>query len=427
MLLDQLILAKNRIKDRLQESLMVIIGLGFGIAVVSIVITVVYNFNNMINQESESEWYRNIFVIPSEYMYNNDSSIQKIGNLDSPKINFSMGYMEEIKKFCPTIDFAFYRLWINLEPSNFEEYSENRPWWESSLSGIGISEDYLKFLGMEIDKGSFFSQEDFENGSNVIIIGGNLAHKLFPNGNGLGKVLSYNNLDYTIVGILKVDYGTASPSEIEDLKESPWDNNNGIMLPYTNVINVNEWNTIDQMTFGVSSNKDLKKGVKEISTYLKRDFPNNEVYIESSLDWSGNDEETFIKVLYVIGLIAFICLIIATLNNLNLMLARVLRQKKGLGISISLGATKRDIFTSVFIESALLGVLGGILGILLSIIFGAVIGNIISSFDTWASMDLSIVSIFASLILSLILTIIFSIYPGIEATRISPSMVLREE
>lgn len=427
MILDQTLLALKRIKERLQESIMVILGLGFGIAVVSVVLCILTDFNKMISSEADSEWRRNIYVFPKEFGETTNSVVTKIGNIDSPEIDFSLEYMESIKEFCPTIKYAYQRFWIELIKGSDEEFSENNSWWEGDMNAYGISEDFLPYLKMEINVGSNFTQEDYNNGNNVIILGGNLAKLLFNDDNPIGKSLYYNELEYKILGVLKEQYDNSSPKEIEKRKGNQWDQNNQIFLPYTTVATFREWDRMDSMIFGVEHGKDLAKGVREIKTFLKRDFTNNELGVESSLDWGTESEETFIQVLTVVGFIAVICLIIATLNNLNLMLARVLRQKKGLGISVALGSTKKDLFNGVFIESAILGLLGGFLGIILAIIFGYFLEKLLSSFDTFASVNMNITNLLISLGISLLLTAIFSIYPGIEATRTSTSLVLREE
>lgn len=427
MLLDQIHLALKRIKDRLQESIMVILGLGFGIAVVTTVLCILSDFNSLISNQSDSEWMRNIYVYPKEYSNSsNNSSIQKIGNRESPKINFTLDYLNDIKKICPTIDYAYFRLWINMEPDSNEEFSENTSWWQGEMGAMGITEDYLPFIKMNVGKGSNFSADDYENGRNVLIIGGNLAKKLFHDKNPVGLSLNYNNMEYKVIGVLEENYENSTPSQIEDRKENRWDNNNRIYLPYTSVQNYREWFTIDSMIFGVKHGVDLSKAVKEIRSYLARDYPHNEVAIESSLDWNSNND-SFIQVLTVIGFISLISLVIATLNNLNLMLARVLRQRKGMGISIALGSTKIGLFKGVFIESILLGIMGALLGTVLAFIFSHFTGKLLSSFDTFAAVNMSIKNLLISIGLSLLLTAIFSIYPGIEATKTNTTLVLRED
>ncbi len=406
---------------------MVILGLGFGIAVVSTVLCIITDFNTMMAGHADSEWRRNIYVFPKEYSNSEGSAVTKVGIMDSEKINFTMDYMNSIKQICPTIDYAFFQGWMPLESNSSDEFSENNSWWEGNLSGNGVSEDFLSFLKMDIQKGSNFASDDYENSNNVVILGGNIAKKLFIDENPVNQTLYYNDTEYIVTGVLKESYDNSSPKEIEERKENQWDINNRLFLPYTTISTFHEEDVIDSMVFGVEYGADLSKGVKEIKTFLKRDYNNNELTIESSLDWGNNESETFLQVLTVVGFISLICLIIATLNNLNLMLARVLRQRKGLGISIALGSTKRDLFNGVFIESALLGLMGGVVGIGLAVVFSHFFGKLLSSFDTFASITISGKNLLISFGLSMLLTAVFSIYPGIEATRTSTSLVLREE
>ena len=68
----------------------------------------------------------------------------------------------------------------------------------------------------------------------------------------------------------------------------------------------------------------------------------------------------------IIALFASIGLVIAVINILNLMLARVLRRVKSIGLSIALGSSKQGVFSQFLLEAVVLGFLGAGLGIGLS-------------------------------------------------------------
>ncbi len=65
----------------------------------------------------------------------------------------------------------------------------------------------------------------------------------------------------------------------------------------------------------------------------------------------------------IIGIFASLGLIIAVINILNLMLARVLKRTKSIGLSMALGSSRRLVFRQFVSEASFLGLVGSALGI----------------------------------------------------------------
>lgn len=422
MLLDQLYFASKRIKERFLESLMVVLGLGLGIGIVTAIFAATISFNKEINDNTSRPWLRQLRIMPASHMWS-DEPIYKIGQKDSQDIFFELSELEEVKQLCSSIDYGFIQFWLSFNTSPEGEFSGDTSWWERSIQGNGVSNDFFPFNKLELSKGTLFSQEDFDNSNRVMVIGENIAQKLFKDREPIGQKLTYEDITYTVIGILKAHYDTKEKEIIEDLKDREWDKNNKIYIPYTSVPWFSQWNKITELSFGVENPDNVRKAVKELNSYIKKDYKENEAIVEHSLDNQEKGNQALSKMLFVIGLIGVTALIIAALNNLNLMLARVLRQKKEMGISLALGSTKKGLFINVLIETSILGILGGAFGIILSKVFVHII-NVISE---GSRIKMGIVPLIISIGLSVILTFLFSVYPGIEATKTNPSTVLRQD
>jgi putative ABC transport system permease protein len=70
----------------------------------------------------------------------------------------------------------------------------------SSFSGVPI--DYLKIMGLTIERGRDFTQFDYDTASNVAIINKNIVESLFRNKNPLGEKVTINNKEYIVIGTL---------------------------------------------------------------------------------------------------------------------------------------------------------------------------------------------------------------------------------
>lgn len=71
----------------------------------------------------------------------------------------------------------------------------------------------------------------------------------------------------------------------------------------------------------------------------------------------------------LIGMLASVGLVIAVINILNLMLARVLKRTKAVGLSMALGSSRGQVFRQFMLEAVVLGLAGSVLGIALSFAF----------------------------------------------------------
>ncbi len=434
MFTDLIGLAFKRMKGRMVESIVVIISLGFGLAIVSTVIGIIITFNTQISEVSDNPWQRRIYVYPAAYQdAGYDNTVTKIGSKEVlEKISFFESDIRLFKESCPSVDYTIIEEWVELIEPIFDESdaggdTQSGNWWEVNPASNGINEDYLDFFGFEIESGTMFSEDDYENSHNVIILGGTIKQLLFADIDPVGEVLTYDDLDYTIIGYLKEKYPKSSERKLEEMKMEKWDHNNRVYLPYTTKSWHYKVKKVERFSLGIKDVAKLEAAVAEINYFIESEYPGGKINVESSLDWENDFEDTVIRLLKIMGFIAFVSLIIAALTNLNLMLAKVVKEKKGLGISQALGASKKTVFINTLLESSVLGILGTILGLILLVLFTYVFGMILDGSDTDVSLTLTAKNIVINLIMAIFITGLFSIFPAIEATKVMPSQVLRED
>lgn len=429
MLLDLFKLAILRVKNRLLESIIVILSLGFGLAIVSTVISMMVTFNSEFVDINDSPFKRNIEVLPIEWGMDEMTAVQKIGTLDAlDRVYFTQADIDLFKESCPSIKYAIIDEWVELVPDSYElSPDESINWWEVSPAARGINHDYFNFHNIDIEEGSLFSEDDYTNGNNVIILGGNIKTLLFQDKNPVGEVVTYDNTDYRIIGYIKETYETTSKQEIEGMRSNRWTDQNMLYIPYTTKSWRDDSSRFDSFSLGVESGLELEKGLEEVNLFLSMEYPGGSVHSVSYLDWGNDTKNTTNRILKVIAFIAMVSLLIAALTNLNLMLARVLRDKKGFGISQALGATKKILFVNTLMESLFIGFLGTILGLILMVLFTFFVGEILGASGSVALISLNINNFLINLALAIFVTGLFSIFPAIEASKIQPSKVLRED
>jgi len=130
----------------------------------------------------------------------------------------------------------------------------------------------------------------------------------------------------------------------------------------------------------------------------------------------------------VLGIIALISLIVASVNITNTMYTAVLERTKEIGIMKAVGAKNSDVFTIFVLESGILGMLGGILGVVVGYIVATIGGGIA------AGAGYSLLKpifpwylIMGCIMFATIVGTIAGMLPAIQASRQKPVDSLRYE
>ncbi len=140
----------------------------------------------------------------------------------------------------------------------------------------------------------------------------------------------------------------------------------------------------------------------------------------SSNDLNNDAQLRLISI--VIAAFASTALVAASLNIMNLMLARVLKRSHDIGIQRSLGATANTIIWRFLSEAVLLGILGGLLGVAAGYGLHKVYENYQKTFYGegfgYVATGFSPVAALIGFGVALAVSVIFGLYPAIRASRL---------
>jgi putative ABC transport system permease protein len=286
-----------------------------------------------------------------------------------------------------------------------------------NIAILGIDNNYLKTSGMELEKGRDFTPHEMTFGSTAIIIGSEVAKKLFDNEDPLGKIVSVNANKYRVVGVLKskgasMGFGGdrncfITLSHLRQKYYSP-DMNFTINFMVTGQ---------EMMDAAVDESTGLFKVIRKLKPSEEENF---------SITKSDSISQMLIENLKYVTLaaiiIALITLLGASVGLMNIMLVAVSERTREIGVRKALGATNKTIQNQFLVESVVITELGGLLGI----IFGITLGNLVSHY-TGGSFAIPWFWILVSLFVSLAVGLISGIYPAIKASKLSPIESLRFE
>ncbi|WP_130619516.1 ABC transporter permease [Dyella amyloliquefaciens] len=123
--------------------------------------------------------------------------------------------------------------------------------------------------------------------------------------------------------------------------------------------------------------------------------------------------------------LAFGFLLVCLVNTVGLMLAKFLRRAGELGVRRALGASKREVFAQLLVESGVIGLAGGIGGLLLAMIGLWLVRREPSEYAALAHLDVSM--LLTTFLLAIGSTLLAGLLPAWRACQITPALQLKSQ
>jgi putative ABC transport system permease protein len=282
----------------------------------------------------------------------------------------------------------------------------------------GATERYFDIKNLTIEQGRPFSSQEVRGGVPVVVVGSEVADKLYAGRDPIGKPVRIGGKTYRIIGVVatqgklfgfSLDRFAVAPalSPVQDLVNPP-----GIVDAL-----IVKANTEGEMREAMSQ----AEGIMRSRHHLRPRQENNFVLetSEGVLEfWAGIQ-----RILFFFGpMLVSISLIVGGIVIMNIMLMAVAERTREIGLRKSLGARRRDIMRQFLAEAVTLAGIGGALGVITGVLlsFGL---KAVSPLPT----SLSGVSVVLGLMLGGLTGIFAGVYPASRAARLDPITALRQE
>ncbi|WP_433218448.1 ABC transporter permease [Microtetraspora malaysiensis] len=144
---------------------------------------------------------------------------------------------------------------------------------------------------------------------------------------------------------------------------------------------------------------------------------------------ANNMDTSFLRMgLLLFGVIAMLVAALVIYNTFNILVAQRARE---MALLRCIGATKKQVFGSILLESVVVGVLSSVLGLLIGLGLGAgalaVLGAVDAPIPTGVGVSLSTRTIVVGLVVGIIVTVAAALLPARAATRVAPIAALRAQ
>jgi len=296
-------------------------------------------------------------------------------------------------------------------------------WDDEAVTNVniyGITEDFANIQKLDIEAGRFFLQNDYDNAANTVVIGYNIAEKLFTKPEkSVGQEVVIYGRKAVVAGLLKKKGQSMMGG---------YDYDESVLLVYGFMKSlVNEKSAqpviVIQGKDNVPMNM-LRDDVQGAMRSIRKIRP------AQNDDFSMNDIEAFGE--FMAGIfsgvnmggwfIASLSLIVGMFGVANIMFVTVRERTGQIGLKKAIGAKRSSIMTEFLLESAFLCILGGAIGLLLVFILTKLISPALG-FPVTISFQIFSLAISICVITGILAGII----PAFIAARMDPVVAIRSK
>jgi predicted permease len=228
------------------------------------------------------------------------------------------------------------------------------------LVGVGVSQNFLSFLGVRPELGRGFTDEECKwNGTQAVILTHGLWERRFGSSPGVvGQSITLNDKATTIVGVLPAsfDFSTVfTPGSRVDM-----------LTPFPITPETDRWGNTLAVIGRLKPRVSVQQAQAEfdvIDEQIRREHPERWTFGARLTPLQETLTRRFHRALLVLLCAVGAVLLVACTNLSNLMLARAASRRKEMAIRSALGASRSRLISQMLTESLILSFLGAALGL----------------------------------------------------------------
>lgn len=393
---------KNKLRTFLS-----LFGITIGIFCIIGVLATVNSLEQNIQSEIRSLGTNTIYVDKWEYGGGPDYPWWKYVQRPSPKFD----ELDQIKKRTTTAEAAAFVI----NTADNVEVNDNIL---TNVRLYGVTHDFTVIQPVDVAYGRLMTEAEFERGTNTVIIGIEVAEKLFGEPErAAGKYVTTRGKKCLVAGVIKKQGNQLIGG---------WQFDKSIIFPYRFARTFMEERRSDPLIMvkgkeNINSKvlKDELMGVMRSVRKLKptedENFSLNDVN-----DFSDAMSQAFVSINIGGAIIGGFSLIVGLFGVANIMFVSVKERTSQIGLKKAIGAKRSVILTEFLLEAAFLCVIGGLIGLLL-IFTGAQIVTKTLDFPIHISLPILILALAISIIVGLLAGII----PAYRAANLNPVVAIR--
>ncbi len=288
----------------------------------------------------------------------------------------------------------------------------------SDIEIVAADPDYFLIKNYDLGSGRPFTEQENRAGVPVAVLGFDVADRMFPGIDPVGKKVTVGGIPYRVVGVI-AKQGTLFGISLDKFLIAPFTSplqRLACRLGYVDELNV-QASSVDAMTEAATQTE----GLMRIRRQLRPNQVSNFAIQTPQGALSGWKKISSVLFAALPGLVA-ISLVVGGIVIMNIMLMAVSERTREIGIRKALGAKRRDIMAQFVVESATISTVGACLGIGIGISLAYLIKA-----TTPLPAAVAPWSVGAAVVLGVVVGMAAGIYPASRASKLDPIDALRAE
>ncbi len=384
------------------------LGITIGIFCIIMVLTLVNSLEKNVQQSVESLGKDVVFVDKWPWIFTENYQWWKYMNRPNPKL-------DELKHIHESSLLSEASAMVVTMGNITVKYQSN------SIQGVNIlavSQEYNQIKTLEFTEGRYFTETESLHGTDVCIIGSQIAETLFPGLITFERPILIKGRKYRVIGVLK--------KEGESMLGGSMDNQ--LILPVKSVasyirINSDRMNAQIQVKAIPSSSVDQVeeelRGIMRAKRKLKPGQEENFALNKTTLI-AEPIKQLFGVITFAGWIIGGFSMIVGGFGIANIMFVSVKERTNQIGIQKALGAKNYFVLTEFLAEAVLLCLAGGTIGLLLVAGLSYIATNLLD-FKVYMSTG----NIITGLMVSVIIGLVSGFIPAYTASQLNPIDAIR--
>jgi putative ABC transport system permease protein len=386
------------------RSILTMLGIIIGVGAVIATVSIGQGAQQTISQQIASTGSNMLYVTPGSFT--SGGVRMGLGTTSHLQVEDALA----IERECPAVKYA-----SPLVRTSCSVVYGNQNWFTNVQ---GYDTHFSQIRLWEVEKGTFFTEQDLTTAQRVCIIGKTVADNLFSGADPLGQEIRMRNMPWRIIGVLKSKGQSGTGQDQDDTIIAPYTTVQKKMLGITFINSIMVSAVSQQATTTAATEiTDLLRQRHHIAKSEDDDFQ-----VRNLADMAELANNSNLVMTYLLASIAFVSLIVGGIGVMNIMLVSVTERTREIGIRMAVGATGGDVQFQFLTEAIVLAIFGGMIGI----IIGIAASNIISDSFGWPTL-ISTTAIGAAFSFAAFIGIAAGWYPAQKASRLDPIEALRYE
>jgi putative ABC transport system permease protein len=303
--------------------------------------------------------------------------------------------------------------------SGFPTPLSNVEWRSREVGDVqirGVTPPYQEVQDYKFERGRPLTEVDEEQRRAVVVIGSEVAEKLFETADPVGQEVQLAHERFEVVGVLATK-GRVLGQSFDAIA----------LIPLSRYEMVYGHRATTSISVKMADAIDVASGMQRAEEAMRlarrlRPGQENNFSVETAEALVAFWKNLTAVLFSVIPAVVAIGVVVGGIVIMNIMLMAVSERTREIGIRKAVGARSRDIERQFLAEAIALSVLGGLIGVFSGWAFAELVATVspLPARITWWSVMLAV-------LLGAGVGVIFGVYPSRRAARLDPIAALRAE